>query len=300
MEWKKEVGLVAHQGQGGGAKPRLKKEQKKLLKQVLIKEGKFWTLGRIRNLVLERFGVSYGKRQMQRILRQLGMYCYKPQPRDYRQSSAAEQQLKDKLQAVFDVLMMKEKDISNLCIGFADESSPQLHANSSRLWCFQKGLHKQVNTDRKKQNNFGFYALKGNSLILPIQKGNEATMLDALGQIKIANPQASNIIVIWDNHKAHLTKKVNQLAFTLGIVLVNLPAYSPNLNPIERIWKQVKRAISEEVVIENIEKLQQIIDATFRQCSQKISFAESWIENIFNTVFKNYPIAFSDKLWRTL
>lgn len=65
LERKKEVGLVSRQGQGGGAKPRLSKEQKQELKESLRKESDFYTLGRIRNLVQERYGVSYGKRQTQ-------------------------------------------------------------------------------------------------------------------------------------------------------------------------------------------------------------------------------------------
>jgi hypothetical protein len=36
------------------------------------------------------------------------------------------------------------------------------HANPARLWCTRKGVVKKVNADKKRRNNFGFYALKGN------------------------------------------------------------------------------------------------------------------------------------------
>ena len=85
-------------------------------------------------MVKVEYGVSYGKRQMQGILRQLGLYCYKPQPRDYRQPEKADEKLKERLRAVLDALGLQGKDFDKLCIGFADESSPQLHANSARLW----------------------------------------------------------------------------------------------------------------------------------------------------------------------
>jgi hypothetical protein len=106
-------------------------------------------------------------------LRQLGLYCYKPQPRDYRQPEKADEKLKERLRAVADALGLKGKDLEQLCIGFADESSPQLHANSVRLWSTRKGLIKKVNTcpkinsvkvHKKRGNSFGFYALKGNSI----------------------------------------------------------------------------------------------------------------------------------------
>jgi hypothetical protein len=114
-------------------------------------------VGQVRKLVKVEYGVSYGKRQMQRILRQLGLYCYKPQPRDYRQPGKADEKLKERLRAVADALGLKGQDLEQLCIGFADESSPQLHCNSVRLWSTRKGVLKKVNTDKKRCNSFGFY-----------------------------------------------------------------------------------------------------------------------------------------------
>ncbi len=76
LEQKKEPGLENRQGQGGGVKPRLTQLQKGTLKKILIEESDFWTSGRIVNLIKERFLVTYTKRQVQRLLRQMKMYCY--------------------------------------------------------------------------------------------------------------------------------------------------------------------------------------------------------------------------------
>jgi putative transposase len=232
---------------------------------------------------------------MQRILRELGLYCYKPEPRDYRQPQQAAEKLRERLRAVADGLGLKGKDLDKLAIGFADESSAQIHANSARVWSVKKGLLKKVNTDKKRRNSFGFYALKGKSIIDCIDKGNQENMIKMLSLIKQANQQAETIILIWDNHKAHLTPLVERAAREANIVLVNLPAYSPNLNPIERIWKQIKKAISQAGCIENLKQLEAIIQTAFEQCCQKLSFAKSWIENIWNQVFENNPIPFSER-----
>jgi len=121
-------------------------------------------------------------------------------------------------------------------------------------------------------------------------------MVRMLTLIREANPQAQTIILIWDNHSAHLTALVEQTARDLQIVLVNLPPYSPNLNPIERIWKQIKKTISEADIIEDLNQLEGLIQTAFKACSQKLSFAKSWIEKVWNQVFENNPIPFSDKL----
>ncbi|WP_162056131.1 transposase [Pontibacter pamirensis] len=56
--------------------------------------------------------------------------------------------------------------------------------------------------------------------------------------------EAEMVVVVWDNHSAHLTRAVEAKAVVLGIVLVViLPPCSPNLNLIERIWKQVKKSM---------------------------------------------------------
>ncbi len=109
-------------------------------------------------------------------------------------------------------------------------------------------------------------------------------------------PEAQTIILIWDNHSAHLTPLVEKTAKDLRIVLVNLPPYSPDLNPIERIWKQIKKNISEAGLIEHLKQLEALIQSAFKECAKNSLFAKSWIENIWNTVFVNNPIPFSDKL----
>ena len=52
------------------------------------------------------------------------------------------------------------------------------------------------------------------------------------------------IFLILDNAKYQRCKLVQEHAKTLGITLVFLPAYSPNLNLIERFWKFLKKELS--------------------------------------------------------
>jgi len=56
--------------------------------------------------------------------------------------------------------------------------------------------------------------------------------------------------VILDNFRTHHAKKVREEAEKLNISLVYLPPYSPDLNPIENIWKSVKSAVSERSLLE--------------------------------------------------
>jgi putative transposase len=130
--------------------------------------------------------------------------------------------------------------------------------------------------------------------LIPIKKGNKQTFLAMLDKIKEQHAQYDGIILIWDNHKAHITPAIEQKAYLLCMSIVNLPTYSPNLNPIERLWKSIKTVLAETVFIENLQHLNQLIDNAFRKASDSLSFAKKWIEDFWNVIFWKSPIQFSE------
>ena len=52
------------------------------------------------------------------------------------------------------------------------------------------------------------------------------------------------IVVIWDNAPCHIAQVVQAHAEELGIELVALPGYSPDLNPIERLWDWMRDEVT--------------------------------------------------------
>jgi transposase len=50
-------------------------------------------------------------------------------------------------------------------------------------------------------------------------------------------------VIILDNARYNHAKEVIILADKLGIKLLFLPPYSPNLNLIERVWKFLKKVL---------------------------------------------------------
>jgi transposase len=69
----------------------------------------------------------------------------------------------------------------------------------------------------------------------------------------------------------------------LDIELVFLPPYSPDLNPIEYIWKSVKRVISDKFV-KGLEEMRTIISRSFLDLSGMLSFARSWMAKFLGVV----------------
>ena len=131
--------------------------------------------------------------------------------------------------------------------------------------------------------------MKGNSIIVYLEKSTKENIILVLEKIRKENPDAKAIIVILDNFRSHKAKCVLERAKELGIYLVFLPKYSPDLNPIEFIWKSVKRIISISF-IKNKETFQEKVTQSFELFSKKISYAHSWITNFFIPVWNNYDL----------
>ena len=61
--------------------------------------------------------------------------------------------------------------------------------------------------------------------------------MTALQKIELAYPQAPRVHLFCDNAKYYKNKEVMAYLTTSKIKMHFLPTYSPNLNPIERLWK---------------------------------------------------------------
>ncbi len=52
------------------------------------------------------------------------------------------------------------------------------------------------------------------------------------------------VVLIWDGAPWHRAKCVQKAAAKLGFTLMALPAYSPDLNPIEGLWKWMREEVT--------------------------------------------------------
>lgn len=143
-------------------------------------------------------------------------------------------------------------------------------------------------TSKLRRNTFGFYSLRDNDCILELESSKAVQFVEVLSVIKEQNKEFDYVILIWDNLRSHLSEIVLNQAAELNIRLVNLPKYSPDLNPIEYVWKTVKRAISQSNEVKDKESLAKIIDSTFQKATKKLSFARNWIQTIFNPVYNSF------------
>jgi transposase len=70
-----------------------------------------------------------------------------------------------------------------------------------------------------------------------------ATFLHRL--VEWLGPTPQRIVIIWDNAPVHIARIAQQAAAELGITLMPLPGYSPDLNPIEGLWKWMREEVTQ-------------------------------------------------------
>ena len=109
------------------------------------------------------------------------------------------------------------------------------------LWSFTR-VFVRAASGRQRFNVLGAWNAVTRQLIAVTNTTvvNSETMCDLLR--KIAAPVLSGpITLVLDNARYQRNAVVQDLAKELGITLLFLPSYSPNLNLIERLWKFIKR-----------------------------------------------------------
>lgn len=87
--------------------------------------------------------------------------------------------------------------------------------------------------------------------------------------------------MVCDNFSSHFAKHVDEIVDRLAITRVALPRYSPDLNPIEQIWKCIRRDLSPRDAAD-LDQFRQLIVASYHRYADRLSFAESWIDRFLN------------------
>jgi transposase len=137
---------------------------------------------------------------------------------------------------------LKEETPENEPILFCDAVHPTMATKTSYGW-IKKGTRKIIKTtgSRTRMNIIGAINLKSMDLIeksdcKTVNSEEMGDFFDILRN-KYTYEKAPKIHIILDNSGYNRSEKTKEYAEKRGIVLHFLPTHSPNLNPIERVWK---------------------------------------------------------------
>lgn len=160
---------------------------------------------------------------------------------------------------------LKTNTPSNEPIVFLDSVHPTMETKATYGW-ISKGKNKQIRTtaSRTRLNITGAVELGTMQIVYKDYKTiNSENIINFLQLLKTSHQQAPHIHVILDQSGYHRSREVAKYVRENNITLHFLPPYSPNLNPIERLWKVMNEHSRNNVFFASAKKFKEAIFSFF-------------------------------------
>jgi transposase len=215
--------------------------------------------------VKERFAIAYSRRGMQALLRRKGYRYTKCRLMPGKLPTEEEQRA-----FVHRYAQLKAQLGPKDRLYFVDATHPSHNVRIGFVWT-RKGRRRRLksNTGRKRYNILGAYCPADQEYIdvRGIDNVNAETLQELIDKIRAQRPEAERIIFILDNARYNHARLVSEHIAETNVELHFLPAYSPNLNLIERLWRFVKDEVL-TTYYESFEKFTAAIDKVLDNLDQ--------------------------------
>src|SRR3954451_21880857 len=213
------------------------------------------TVKEAQQVIEQRTGIRRGLTQVRHFLKRLGLKprkaCAIPVPPKSTPEEHAKEQakfLEDKLEP-----RLAEARAGRRQVRFVDASHFVFATFLGYLWCKARWCVRAA-SGRKRFNVLGALDAVNHDLVQVVNHSYiNAESVCALLQAVVAAGTGLPITLVLDNARYQKCALVTDLAAQLGVELLYLPSYSPNLNLIERLWKFVKKECLNSIHYHNYE-----------------------------------------------
>jgi transposase len=222
-------------------------------------------------VIRQRTGLVRGLTQVRRFLRRLGLQPRKVAavpvpPKKTPEEHAREQRqfLDDELEPVLAEARAGRRDVY-----FVDASHFVFASFLGWVWCAAR-LFVRAASGRKRYNVLAALHAVSHRLIRVtnhsyVNACSVCELLRAVAQARGGRP----VTLVLDNARYQKCALVQELARSLGIHLLYLPGYSPNLNLIERVWRFVKKQCLRSAYHPTYESFTAAIDQCLEELATK-------------------------------
>lgn len=203
-------------------------------------ESGAWQVSMIIRMIRDTMGMNVQPRTLRRALRRAGISFRKPRPIPHNSASEPEQaEFRKNAQGMVD-----RQAAAGHIVFYQDEMTVRLAAVSARGW-MPRGASLTVKTGFFSKKSIKVFGVLGRDRlhVMPAGAANSTTFrifLEALRQ------EYGKVTFITDNASYHKSRYVRDyLESTNGdVMLIHLPPYTPQLNPIEIQWKVIKERLA--------------------------------------------------------
>ncbi len=150
-------------------------------------------------------------------------------------------------------------------VEFADAVHPTMATKITYGW-IRKGQDKSISTiaSRTRINLLGSINLETMDVTIAAHETIDSKAMEKhFAALRKKYTKAPKVHLIVDNGPYNISKETKQAAENYGIVLHYLPTYSPNLNPIERLWKVMNEYVRNNRVFKSAAEFRSAINEFF-------------------------------------
>jgi transposase len=209
--------------------------------------------------VKEQYGIEYTSKGMTNLLHRMGFTYKKPK----HLPGKSDRQAQETFIAQYEELKTKKNAEDK--IYFMDGTHPMHNSQLSYGW-IKKGKEQfiKANTGRKRININGAYDIENHTVIIREDESINAQSTVALLEQMLREQPFGILYIILDNARYYRSQYVQEfLDKNHRLQFIFLPAYSPNLNIIERLWKFVKKKVTYNKYYETFLEFREKILETF-------------------------------------
>ena len=193
-----------------------------------------WTRGMICVLIHRQFGIKLSDASVGRLLRKLGLSCQRPLFRAYQQNAETVEQWK---QTVLPEIKKRAKQVG-ATLYFQDESGIHSDFHSGTTWASSS---RTSVIEATGANMIGAIDLRGQLQFMVVEGSVSSEQIcDFLA--RLMHGAQKPVFLIWDGYPTHRSSIVRECidSFEGKLEVFTLPSRSPELNPTEQVWNNVK------------------------------------------------------------
>jgi transposase len=201
-------------------------------------ETDFWTTRRLIQVIRSELGVTVSKQTVLRRLHEAGLTYQKPE-REYFEMSAEERQAW--MQTELPKIRQAVRE-NKAILYFQDEANISLTALLGKTWAPRGKTPKQRVTGKRAGVSAMSAITNHGQLIFRLHDKRIASeeVIDFLGQMLKHHPRR-HLVVVMDQAPPHVSKRtMAYIERQSRLHVFNLPKYSPDWNPDEKVWNHLK------------------------------------------------------------
>jgi transposase len=237
-----------------------------------------WTRKMIQELIWRRFGVRLSIASVGRVLHQLGMSPQKPLCKAYQQNPA----LVARWKAEEYPKIVEEAKEADAIIYFADEAAIGTHYHAGTTWA-PVGQTPVVEHTGAKKSAFMVSAVNRHGALRfqLFEVSIKAADFQAFCKRLMSDSDGHPVYLILDNSRVHRAKLLKKFADdSEGMLkLFFLPAYSPDLNPDEWVWKNVKHDHVGRAAVDGIQQMKALMLSALRRLQKMPALVQSFFHD---------------------